>query len=87
MRIEKERKSPRKTDVPKLYAYNECEHCVINLLSQPGPWFGSGHTQTWLSGEQNALPGQSGSWRHCFTATHSPDVVGSATVPDGQPHL
>ena len=28
MRIGKERKSPWKTDVPKLYAYNECEHSV-----------------------------------------------------------
>ena len=28
MRIGKERKSPRKTDVPKLYAFNECEHSV-----------------------------------------------------------
>ena len=26
--IGKERKSPGKTDVPKLYAYNECEHSV-----------------------------------------------------------
>ena len=25
MRVGKERKSPLKTDVPKLYAYNECE--------------------------------------------------------------
>ena len=30
MRIGKERKSPWKTDVPKLYAYNECEHSVMN---------------------------------------------------------
>ena len=29
MRIVKERKSPRKTDVPKLYAYNKCEHSVM----------------------------------------------------------
>ena len=28
MRIGKERESPGKTDVPKLYAYNECEHTV-----------------------------------------------------------
>ena len=28
MRIGKERKSPGKTDVPKLYDYNECEHSV-----------------------------------------------------------
>ena len=28
MRIGKERKIPGKTDVPKLYAYNECEHAV-----------------------------------------------------------
>ena len=28
MRIGKERKNPWKTDVPKLYAYNECEHSV-----------------------------------------------------------
>ena len=28
MRIGKEGKSPWKTDVPKLYAYNECEHSV-----------------------------------------------------------
>ena len=28
MRIGKERKSPGKTDVPKLYAYNECVHSV-----------------------------------------------------------
>ena len=28
MRIGKERKSSGKTDVPKLYAYNECEHSV-----------------------------------------------------------
>ena len=33
MRIRKERKSPGKTDVLKLYAYNECEHSVIyNVL-------------------------------------------------------
>ena len=24
-----ERKSPGKTDVPKLYTYNECEHSVL----------------------------------------------------------
>ena len=30
MRIGKERKSPGKTDVPKLYAHNECEHSVTN---------------------------------------------------------
>ena len=29
IRIGKERKSPGKTDVPKLYAYNECEHSVM----------------------------------------------------------
>ena len=29
MRIGKERKIPRKTDVPKLYAYSECEHSVV----------------------------------------------------------
>ena len=29
MRIGKERKSPWKIDVPKLYAYNECEHSVL----------------------------------------------------------
>ena len=29
MSIGEERKSPSKTDVPKLYAYNECEHSVI----------------------------------------------------------
>ena len=28
MRLGKERKSPGKTDVPKLYAYIECEHSV-----------------------------------------------------------
>ena len=28
MRMGKERKRPGKTDVPKLYAYNECEHSV-----------------------------------------------------------
>ena len=28
MRIGKERKSPGKTDVLKLYTYNECEHSV-----------------------------------------------------------
>ena len=28
MRAGKERKSPGKTDVPKLYSYNECEHTV-----------------------------------------------------------
>ena len=28
MRIGKERKSPWKTDVPKLYAYNECKQSV-----------------------------------------------------------
>ena len=30
MKIGKE--SARKTDVPKLYAYNECEHSVEDLL-------------------------------------------------------
>ena len=29
VRIGKERKSPIKTDMPKLYAFNECEHSVI----------------------------------------------------------
>ena len=29
IRIGKERKSPRKTDVPKLYTYNDCEHSVV----------------------------------------------------------
>ena len=28
MRMGKDRKSPGKTDVPKLYTYNECELCV-----------------------------------------------------------
>ena len=28
MRIGKERKSPEKIDVPKVYTYNECEHSV-----------------------------------------------------------
>ena len=28
IRTGKERKSPGKTNVPKLYAYNECEHSV-----------------------------------------------------------
>ena len=32
MRIGRERESPGKTDVPKLYAYNECEHSVYPLL-------------------------------------------------------
>ena len=32
MRIGKERKSSLKTDVPKLYAYNECEHSVSTPL-------------------------------------------------------
>ena len=32
IRIGKERKSPCKTDVPTLYAYNECEHSVLLLL-------------------------------------------------------
>ena len=31
MRIGKERKSPLKTDVPKMYAYNECEHSVHSM--------------------------------------------------------
>ena len=31
MRMGKERKSPGKTDVPKLYAYNECEHSVLPM--------------------------------------------------------
>ena len=30
-RIGKERKSPWKTDVPKLYAYNEFEHSVLSV--------------------------------------------------------
>ena len=30
MRMGKERKSPGKTDVPKLYTYNECELSVMN---------------------------------------------------------
>ena len=29
MGIGKERNSPRKTEVPKLYAYNECKHYVV----------------------------------------------------------
>ena len=32
MRIGKGRKSPSKTDVPKLYAYNECEHPVSVIV-------------------------------------------------------
>ena len=32
MRIGKERKSPGKTDVPKLYAYDECEHSVKGAI-------------------------------------------------------
>ena len=32
MRIGKERKSPCKTDVPKMYAYNECEHSVNHYI-------------------------------------------------------
>ena len=28
-RIGRERKSPGTTDVPKLYAYNQCEHSVV----------------------------------------------------------
>ena len=31
MRIGRERKSPGKTDVPKLYAYNECEHSMKHM--------------------------------------------------------
>ena len=34
MRIGKERKSPGKTNMPKLYAYNECEHSVHTLLDK-----------------------------------------------------
>ena len=37
MRIEKERKSPGKTDVPKLYACNECEHSVTYGWQGLGP--------------------------------------------------
>ena len=32
MRMGKERKSPGKTDVPKLYTYNECELSVKGRL-------------------------------------------------------
>ena len=32
MRIGKEKKSPWKTDVPKLYAYNEYELSVVVML-------------------------------------------------------
>ena len=32
MRIGKERRSLGKTDVPKLYAYNECEHYLCQKL-------------------------------------------------------
>ena len=38
MRIGKERKSPGKTDVPKLYAYNECEHSVHHICAVVGPY-------------------------------------------------
>ena len=38
MRIGKERKSPWKTDVPKLYAYNECEHSVKKANEYQGLW-------------------------------------------------
>ena len=31
MRMGKERKSPGKTDVPKLYTYNECELSVFSV--------------------------------------------------------
>ena len=34
MRIGKERKSPGKTDVPKLYAYNEYEHSVKSSIDK-----------------------------------------------------
>ena len=30
-RIGRERKSPGETDVPKLYAYYQCEHFVLKL--------------------------------------------------------
>ena len=39
MRIGKERKSPLKTDVPKLHAYNECEHSVKENGRIKGVWF------------------------------------------------
>ena len=42
MRIGKERKSPSKTDVPKLYAYNECEHSVLTFIAASSPLFSSG---------------------------------------------
>ena len=32
MRIGERRKSRGKTDVPKLHAYNECEHPVMNSI-------------------------------------------------------
>ena len=37
MRIGKERKSPRKTDVPKFYAYNECKHSVRGIKDRNYP--------------------------------------------------
>ena len=38
MRMRKERKSPRKTDVPKLYNYNECELSVRSRVCYVYCW-------------------------------------------------
>ena len=35
MRIGKKRESPWKTDAPKLYACNECEHSVYAIICRP----------------------------------------------------
>ena len=50
MRIGKKRKSPCKTDVPKLYAYNECEHSVKVVLTtrNPDTWYNSVKNSIWL---------------------------------------
>ena len=52
-----------------------------NLLSQLGPWLGSGQTQTFLSGAQKALLAQSSLPLHCCTDTHWPGFVGDTAVP------
>jgi len=45
------------------------QNMLAHGLSQMGPWFGSGQTQT-FSGEQKALLGQSLFTAHCCTERH-----------------
>ena len=67
-----------------------CELAAQKMLaqgdSQPGPWLGSGQTQS-PALLQKALPGQSVFLAQVATPTQLPGRAGSGTWPAPHPHL